>query len=115
MRAWGRSSVALYVEGEEGATEDRPHDRSPPQEEIRDDHPVIGRLRDDHAATQRLELAGRVDVVDSQDGEASVEGVSPAPAHLFKCIIEIGVELAVDDIGVGCVEIAAENCRCGGR
>lgn len=75
-----------------GANEDRCHDcpcdDSLSQAQFGDDDPVIGLFRDHDAAAYRLDLSGCVDVVDAEDGEAAVEGVSPAAPDLYECIVE---------------------------
>ncbi len=59
-------------------------------------------------------MAGCVDVVDAEYGKAAVEGIAPSTPDLGEGVIEIGDELAVNDISGSRVEIASQNGWCGG-
>jgi hypothetical protein len=83
--------------------------RAAPELEIRDDHAVVAVAGGDGAAADRREVAGGVEVVDAQDGKPPLIGVSPAGAGGGEGVREIADELAVDDVGGGRVEIAAEE------
>lgn len=85
------------------------------EQQVGDDHAVVGFSGDGYAAALWLELAGGVDVVDAEDGETSVEGVSPAAADGGKCVIEISGQLTVYDVGGTCVKIPAEDGGCVGE
>src|SRR6478752_5031339 len=76
---------------------------------IRHDHAVVAVAGGDDSAADRDEMAGRVEMVDPQDRETALEGVAPAGAGGGEGIDEIAGELAVDDVGGGSVEIAAED------
>lgn len=60
-------------------------------------------------------MAGGVDVVNAEDGKAAVEGIAPATPDFREGVIEIGDELAMDDICSARIEIASQDRRDGGE